>query len=178
MSNQSPKFLLKVADALVNEVSQNTDTVLETARRLENREGFMDRLRGTFAAGALVGELKNNLVLAMKLSDTAAQADLNIRLDDGTTPAVVKAKALFQRGLIAMGQKYPKEAVKCFEDSINYAVDQTTYFNIALCFLQMKGVFRDRAQDAVASFQKCIELNPEGEIAIEAGKELARLGQL
>ena len=174
MSNRSPTFLLKVANALVDEVAQNTDVVLEKARQLKDRKGFIDSLQ----AVALVGELKDNLALAMKLSDTAAQADPSIALDDGTTPAFVKAKALFQRGLIAMGQKSFKEAVKCFEDSISHALDQATYFNIALCFLQMKGLFRDRTQDAVAAFQKCIELDPETQIAIEAGKELARLGQL
>lgn len=42
----------------------------------------------------------------------------------------------------------------------------------------MKGLFRDRTQDAVVAFQKCIELDPETQIAIDAGKELARLGQL
>lgn len=178
MSNQSPNFLLKVADALVDEVAQNTDTVLETARQLKNREGFMDNLRGAFAGGALVGELRNNLTLAMKLSDASVQADPNITLDGGTTPAVVKAKALFQQGLIAMGQKGFKEAVKYFEDSVSYAADQVTYFNIALCFLQMKGLFRDRTQDAVAAFQKCINIDPQADIAIDAGKELARLGRL
>jgi len=178
MGNQSPTFLLKVANALVEEVIQYTDAVLETAQQLQNREGFMDRIRGAFAAGSLIGQLNKNLTLAMKISDNAAQADPSIALDDGTTPALVKARALFQQGLIAMGHKSFKEAVKYFEESISYAPDQATYFNIGLCFLQMKGLFRDRTQDAVVAFQKCIELDPETQIAIDAGKELARLGQL
>lgn len=178
MSDRSPIFLLKVANAFVEEVAQNTDTVLETARQLRSREGFMDSLRGALGAAALVGKLKDDLVKALELADDSIQLDSDVALDDGTTPAVVKAKAIFQQGLIAMGQKDFKEAVKYFEGSLNYAADQSTYFNIALCFLEMKGLFRDRTQDAVAAFQKCVDLDPETEMAIGAGKELARLGQL
>jgi hypothetical protein len=41
-----------------------------------------------------------------------------------------------------------------------------------------EGWFTDRTQDAVDVLQRSISLNPESEIAIQAGKELARLGRL
>ena len=44
--------------------------------------------------------------------------------------------------------------------------------------LRMKGLFRDRTEDAVSAFLKCINLNLETETAINAGKALARLGKL
>ncbi len=178
MPNYTSAFLLKVANALVEEVAQNTDTVLETARRLQERERFMDNLKGAFSAGSLVGQLKNNLELAIRLSDKAAEAGLSNDAENSLTPAFVRGKALFQKGIIAMGQKSFKEAVECFEESLKHISDQAVYFNIAVCFLQMKGIFRDRTQDAITAFENCINLNPNSELAIRAGKELARLGRL
>jgi len=178
MTIQTPAFQLKIADALVDEVAENTDAVLQAARKLQAREGFMDGLRGAMAAGALLGSLKNNLVLGMRLADASAKSNPSIKLDDGTTPATVKARALFQEGLIAMGQKNMKDAVKRFEESVQYVADQSTYFNIALCFLEMKGLFTDKTKDAVTALEKCIDLVPDSELAIAAGKELARLGRL
>jgi hypothetical protein len=45
MTVQSPAFLLRVANALIEEVEQKTDSVLEAARTLERREGFMESLK-------------------------------------------------------------------------------------------------------------------------------------
>jgi hypothetical protein len=55
MTVQSPAFLLRVANVLIEEVEQKTDSVLEAARTLERREGFMESLKGAIAAGALLG---------------------------------------------------------------------------------------------------------------------------
>lgn len=178
MSEQPPVFLLKVAEALVNEVAVTTDSVLTKARQEKDREGFLDGLRGAFTAGALVYQLQRDLQLALKLCETAAKADPGVALDDGTTPAAITAKVLFQQGLIAYGEKKFKEAVGLFEQSLRYAISQTTYYNIGECLLQMKGLFHDTTADAVKAFQQCINLNLNTEIAIEAGKQLARLEAL
>lgn len=156
MSANDPVFLLKIADALVEEVSQSTDVVLQAAQELQNRDGFIEGVRGAFSAGKLTGNLKNNLSLAIKLCESSAQLDPSIKLENGLASGAIKAKALFHFGLISIGQKSFKEAVKYFEDSINYEADQATYFNIALCLLEMKGLFRDRTQDAVGALQKCM----------------------
>jgi tetratricopeptide (TPR) repeat protein len=170
------RFLLQVADALVSEVGEKTDAVLEAARRLEQREGFTEQLKGVFSsASKLVRELKRNLELALKLCDRIPP---EIELDDGKTAAHIKARALFQLGMIAIGQNQLKEAVKFFEESLKAAPTQVALYNIAFCYLQMKGWFTDRTQDAIDALEKCISLDPESEIAIEAGKELARLGRL
>jgi hypothetical protein len=138
MAVQSPAFLLRVADALIEEVEQKTDSVLEAVRTLERREGFMESLKGALAAGALVGELQRNLKLAIQLADRAAQMDPNAR-EEELTPSVVKARALFQLGVIAMGQRKFKEAVWFFEESLKQTPTQSTYLNMAYCFMQMKG---------------------------------------
>jgi tetratricopeptide (TPR) repeat protein len=157
--------------------SRLTFSVLEAARTLERREGFMESLKGAMAAGALVGELKRNLELAMQLADRAARMGASAG-DEELTPSVVKARALFQLGVIAMGQRNFKEAVRFFEQSLNETPTQATYLNMAYCFLQMKGWFTDRTADAIKALERCVELDPESELAVLAGKELARLGRL
>jgi hypothetical protein len=122
------RFLLKVADALVSEVSEKTDAVLEAARRLEQREGFTEQLKGSFAAGRLVGELERNLELALKLCDRIPP---ETKLDDDKAVAHVKAAALFQRGVIAIGRNQLKEAVKFFEESLRSAPTQVALYNTA-----------------------------------------------
>jgi hypothetical protein len=42
----------------------------------------------------------------------------------------------------------------------------------------MKGWFTDRTADAIKVLERCVELDPESELAVLAGKELARLGRL
>lgn len=38
-----------------------------------------------------------------------------------------------------------------------------------------KQILKDKTEDAVKAFEKCIEIDPDTDIAILAGKELARL---
>jgi tetratricopeptide (TPR) repeat protein len=135
----------------------------------------MEKLKGSLAASKLVGELKRNLELALKLCDKIPP---ETELGRGKTVAHVKAGALFQRGVIAVGQNELKEAVKFFEESLRLAPNQVTLYNIAFCYLQMKGWFTDRTNGAIDALQKCISLDPQSEIAIQAGKGLARLGRL
>jgi len=100
-------------------------------------------------------------------------------LKSGETPDNIKAKAYFQLGFIAAGTKKPRDAVRYLEESLSLVPDQVTYFNLGLCFLQIKGMFSGGGkEDAIASLQKCIEIDPDSEIAVSAGKELARLGKL
>jgi tetratricopeptide (TPR) repeat protein len=159
MGKQTPAFLLRVANALVDEI----------AEKIAQVQSWKDV--NTY-------ELEKNLSLSVDLADKVARSNPNIELNDGTTPTLVKARAFFYRGYIAMRTADFKEAVKYFEESLRYHAEQSTYFNLGLCFLMMKGLFQDRTQDAISAFQKCIDLNPETEVAINAGKELARLGQL
>ena len=42
----------------------------------------------------------------------------------------------------------------------------------------MKGLFRDKTQEAIAALQKCIDIDSETDIAVDAGKILARRGLL
>lgn len=65
-----------------------------------------------------------------------------------------------------------------YERSLSLLPDQSTYFNLGLCLLQIKGFFTDKTADAIAAFQKCIEIDPNTDIAVSAGMELARLGKL
>jgi tetratricopeptide (TPR) repeat protein len=182
MVTVNPDFILKTAKALVDEVAQNTKPIIEKIREL--REEEKKTIPTTFdlifggEADKLIKILKKDLELAMKLADKVSKTVPNLTLEDGTTPQSVKSDALFQLGLIYMGDKQFKEAIKYFEESLTHMPDQATYFNLGLCFLEMKGLFTDRTKDAIQAFWKCVEMDSTSELAIEAGKILARLGQL
>jgi tetratricopeptide (TPR) repeat protein len=155
----------------VDEVAQETSSLLDSIRSLGKEVDYTK-------VAYIAMDLMHDLSRAIELADKAAKLDPNIVLPDDTTVSLVKARAYFQRGLIAMGQKKFREAIKSFEDSLKYDADQATYYNIGLAYLRMKGLFTDRTQEAIAAFQKCIDLNPETDLAIDAGKALARRGLL
>lgn len=172
MSMNTPIFLLRVAKALVEEVAEKLKAMRETI--FSTPEERLDRSK----INALAAELERDLEIALSLCDRVAKADPDVILEDGATPSGVIASALFRRGLIKSTIGKHREAVQYYEQSLKYSPDQATYYNIGLNFLSMKGIFTDRTQDAVAAFEKCIELDPESEMAIKAGKELARLRRL
>ncbi len=63
----------------------------------------MGSLKGAVAAGALAGELERNPKRAIQLADRAAQIDPNAQ-DEDLRPSGVRARALFQRGVIAISE--------------------------------------------------------------------------
>lgn len=77
-----------------------------------------------------------------------------------------------------MGEENYKDALRYFDQSLSCAPNSLTYYSIGNCLLDMKGLFADRTKEAVAAFKKCIEMDLMSETAVEAGKKLARLGQL
>lgn len=171
MGNRSPAFLLKVAKSLVEEVSQETSSLLDSIRRLGKDVDYTK-------VAYIAMDLRSDLDCAITLTDNISKQDPNIALPDDTTPSDVKASAYFQMGLTFMAQKKFKDAIKYFEESLKYNPDQATYYNIGLCYLRMKGLFRDKTQEAIAALQKCIDIDSETDIAVDAGKILARRGLL
>jgi tetratricopeptide (TPR) repeat protein len=169
MSTQSPVFLLKVASALVKEVDEKSISLADTL----TSSSEIDR----FKLETYVQELERDLDIAISLCKRALEMDPNVSFAD-EAPNKVISSAFFRHGFLKGLLKKYKDAVKYYEESLKYEPDQATYFNIGLAFIKMRGLFTDRTQDAVSAFQKCIQLDPESEMAIKAGKELARLRKL
>jgi tetratricopeptide (TPR) repeat protein len=178
MSIETPVFLLSVANALIERVSESTDQILETAIQMRNQEGFWDGIKGAVQAGSLIGSLHSFIDKAMKLAEKAEQASPGITIEDGIGARYIQARGYFQKGLIEFGNKRLKEAIKYFETSLENAEDQTTYLNIGICYSQMTGFFSDRTGDAIQAFRKCVEIDPHSGTAINAGVELAHLGAI
>jgi tetratricopeptide (TPR) repeat protein len=171
MSHKQPIFLMKVADSLIEEVAQKTHSLLESIRELGKDVDYTK-------VAYIAMDLSRDLSCALQLVERAVKLDPNITLPDGEKPSSLKARAYFQLGLINMAQKKFKDAINCFEESLRYEPDQATYYNIGLCYLRMKGLFTDKTQEAISAFQKCIDMDPETSIAVDAGKILARRGLL
>lgn len=194
-------FRLRVAKALVDEVATSSDEVLKTARDLETSDKFWDGVKGAFAATEKVNTLIRDLDLAIQICDAI---DGSTAIQDETspgaaiTPSFVKAEALFHQGLVRWGRGQTKEALQYLDQSFQLVPSQGTCLNIALCFLQLREIkggipltilgavkmarqalsHGDKTESAVMALRKCIEIDSESPIGIEAGKVLARLGQL
>jgi len=176
MGKYPPVFLLCVADALVSSVSANTQPAMEQADELKRRgqtEGFFASIRTYAAAHTIVSDLKRDLELALKACQAIARVDVETKLDDDTTLRSVYGEALFQMGVIEVFEGRLSDAIQWFRDSAKYGGEQGAYYNIGLCYLSL-----GRPQEAVDAFEKCIGLGPLTSLAISAGMELARIGQL
>ena len=95
MGNRSPAFLLKVAKSLVEEVSQETSSLLDSIRRLGKDVDYTK-------VAYIAMDLRSDLDCAITLTDNISKQDPNIALPDDTTPSDVKASAYFQMGLTFM----------------------------------------------------------------------------
>jgi tetratricopeptide (TPR) repeat protein len=175
------EFLLRVAKNLVEQVSQNTQNVLSESQELKSRasqQGFWASAKTLSTAQGLINELRNNLNLAINLCNKVLTSNPDAKIQGEITAKQIQSDAYFQLGLISFLERRFKEAVEYYNKSLSLLPDQSTYLNLGLCFLQIKGVFSDKTPDAIAAFQKCIEIDPNSDIAISAGMELARLGKL
>ena len=193
-------FNLRVAKALIDEVGETSDKVLDEARQVLREgedEGFFNRIKSSFASGKMVDALHDDIDKAIELCD-ALSDDVTIPHPEVPELRVnamsVKAEAFFHKGLVTWGQGDPQGAVELMNDSLALMPDQATYLNIGLCFNQMRetrggsglaGKIQravtsgaGQAEAAIDSFRRCVELDSESEVGVKAGMELARLGQL
>jgi tetratricopeptide (TPR) repeat protein len=216
---RTPKFSLKTAKGLIDEVAGQTEDVVQLQRLAHDEKRFWEGLKMTWKVGGEVGRLQNDLALAIELATKAATADQDVCLDDGTTPDKVIAQAHFQGGLIEFRSGNWNEALQSFEKAQNIIPMQEALFNIALCQLNMirrfdplagfknpikgyekrlklltpwkKGALKEARegfgltqafvsgnysqQEIIATFNRAIDMDPESDLAVEAGKILVRL---
>jgi len=167
------EFLLRVASSFIDEVSQTK--FYELVKSLNDGHG--DPI--VKAHNMLVDKLN----LAVELCDKAKQQDLNANID-GVSSDEIKSIVYFEFGNIFFAEGgvtkgYYESAVEYYEKSLSLSPNnQQTYFNLGQTFLRIKGFRVDKTPEAITAFQKCIEINPDSDIAISAGKTLARLGKL
>lgn len=158
MDNQ-PGFLLKIARELIDEAWEGATKKLELSKET-----------GTFwdIADDIVRQWNNDLTHAMKLCDDAVQTDPNVELDE-MTPSFIKAKALVLKGIIEAGHYNLQGAIEHFKQSLACTENQDAYYHLGVCFSEL-----GRHQDAKNAFQKCIDFDPDTELAVTAGKEMIR----
>ncbi|MDA1190047.1 MAG: hypothetical protein O3A46_00005 [Candidatus Poribacteria bacterium] len=199
------EFNLRVAWALTEEVRNSYDTVFAEARqkvREGNSEGFLQGIKGAFEGRGMINALNADLGRAIALCD-AMGAGMTIphpeNPDVKVSAASVKSTALFYKGMIRLSQGATPDALELMNQSLAVEPDQSTLYNIGLCFLQLKEERGDRGlgakvlgrtlakmvisgseqvDQAIDAFRQCVEMNSESEIGVRAGMELARLEQL
>lgn len=190
MAQRPATFYLKVAKSLIDESRSRREAVEREHGSIagaikEGKEvakeaftggvgGFLKGLSASAGLGAWEERLKKGteLDLALQQVDKAEKIDPSAKLDDGSTVALIRGEALFEKGEIAFSNEKWKDALKHYRESLNYNSNQVTYFNIGLS-LKEAGA---KDKEIAAAFEQAIDADPESELAIAAGKELARLG--
>lgn len=158
MDNQ-PVFLLKIARELIDEAWNGATKKLELSKETDT---------GWDATDDIGRQWKNDMTHAMKLCDDAVQTDPNVELD-GMTPSFIKAKALVLKGIIEVGYSNFLGAIEHFKQSLACTENQDAYYHLGICFSVL-----GRHQDAKNALQKCIDFDPDTELAVTAGKEMIR----
>ncbi|MHA2379660.1 MAG: hypothetical protein ACXADS_10295 [Candidatus Thorarchaeota archaeon] len=145
-----------------------------------------------------VQQLKGALDQAIELANEASSLDSNVQLEAGTTCREVIARAHYQAGLTELRLGHMNEAQRCFEKSYGVFPTQKAAHNIALCLYRGMLSVGSQAQSVIgldgqriyyspipkrmkerkevkSAFERVLDLNPESDLAIEAGKYLIRL---
>ena len=161
------------SELLSNKLYEITPEVAENISELEKLTNVnVDELE------RYVRTLDDDLKIALSLCERAFEKDPDVTIEKDLSLMEIKSLALFQRGYLRYLIGQYRDAIQFFESSLQYSPSQATYYNIGVCYERMKGVFSDRTKDAITAYEKCIEIDPDSEIAIKAGKQLARLGKL
>jgi len=189
---RSAAFNLRMAKSLIDDVAEQTkDVVRFTELAIEGKGSI-------FKAAGEIGRLNADLESAIDLANEASKVEPSIQLDDGTTCETVIAQARYQAGLLNFDLGHWDKAQRHFEDSHKIIPTQETAFNIALCLYNQvyaKGggaryirgldgqkiyyapIFaKKKARAEVKSaFERVINMDPDSDLAVEAGKIIIRL---
>lgn len=184
---KSPEFNLRVAKSIVEEASQKIDEIwqiYESERKIAREEG---------KRFGLAKSIRKELNVIMENLDRAAtiieDIEPSVSLDDGTNCKTVMSMIYFEKGRIYMkvaqiqsevyntvwkpGYKSNLEKARdYFEKSYEIFPTQEASYNIALTLYV--GLSRNK-EEIINAFQRVIEMNPDSEIAVEAGKIIAEL---
>ena len=177
----SPKFALRLAADLLNEVIESVDSEylseLLGKGDTNSLSGTTKKMSSLMKANKYCKDMDRKLSKIMEQCTTIARQESDVMLDDGTTPIIIQSEAFSVKGrllmVMAVGVNVLKRkrtyraAADFLQRSIDLSPSQTAYLNLGLCLTHLK-----RKADAVTALRKCIDLDPDSGEALQAGREL------
>ena len=139
--SRSGNFNLKIAKGLLDEVSAQTEDVIQLQKLAHEEERFRESLKANWKAEAELTKLKSDLDRAIALASAVFASEPSCVLEDGTTCKAVIAAAHNQNGLIEFRLGNWEKAIGFFQQAIGVMETQESIFNAALCKLNMIRTF-------------------------------------
>lgn len=177
----SSELNLKAAVSLLNETAEQTGDIqgLIKARKVAEdvyKESFWAGVRAQSGFYQEIGQLEHRLEQALALAQQAKDANPHVTVsEEGVelSPENVIANVYFQKGLLKLGQEQWKDARQWFEQSLDVMNHPSAQLYLGYT-IAMQGY----RIDAIAAFQRVIDVYPESEEAVEATKELVDFRQI
>ena len=154
---------------------------LLTSGDTDSLSGTATKMYSLAKANRLVRDADRTIQEVIERCTEIAQDAPDLSLDDGTTPAEVKARALLAKAklliVIAPAMYFFKrkraygEAVETLERSIRTCPIQESYLLLGFSLSQLR-----RADEAAEAYRRCIDMNPDSDHALEAARMLRKLG--
>ena len=145
--------------------------------------GTAQKMKSTAKANRLTQDTDHRIDEVLKRCSQLSDSSPNASLADGTTPDILCARALVARArlieLVVSAMNFVKrkkayrEAIDALEQSIGLHPNQEAYLHLGICNTRLK-----EKATAIAAFRKCIELDADSDQALEAAKNLRKLGQM
>lgn len=177
----SAELNLKAAVSLLNETAEQTTDVKglirarEEARSL-SKESFWAGIKVHYRIGQEIGQLNQKIDQAIQLTHEAKTTNPAVTItEEGVelNPDIVISTAYNQKGLLSLGQERWNEARSWFEQSLTLLDDPATQLLLGYAITT-----QGYRQDAIAAFQRVIDVYPDSEEAVEATKEITILRQI
>lgn len=177
----SAELNLKAAVSLLNETAEQTidiEGLIKTREKAESlsEENLWAGMKEHYRIGKEIGQLNQKIDQAIKLANeakTSNPAVIIIEENVELSPDIVISTAYNQKGLLNLGQERWDEARSWFEQSLAIIDDPAT--QLLLGYVITTQGYR---QEAIATFQRVVDVYPDSEEAVEATKELTILRQI
>lgn len=172
---------LKTAYSYLLEIENNLpelENAIKSHNQMVNSGGS---LLGGFRGKWDLSKMRNNYLKDLDLAENEInqaekfdkEIEIEVTIDDKLLRLSVdalRAICYYDKAMIHFTSGDLNQAINFFTISANYNKEVNTYFMIGFTYLELK-----KPNNALLAFKKCIEVDSENDIAIEARKEIARL---
>lgn len=198
--NRPPSFKLKMAASLIDDAIAEIESAKLEYYNADNVDGLVDKISSRHSGTRIAHGIKSDLDQALKLAGEIKEVEPACSLDDGMTCDDVIASVYQLYGIIDFQRAghhglLIRRAQKSFQKAYDMMPMDERAWWIALCLHfqthlnkggSVVGIDGEKAyytpftpkkarRIAANAFEKVIELNPNGDLAIEAAKIIDKM---
>lgn len=161
--------LISEVENQLEEFRQHAITQNQGVEEMQGFGGFIEALQGGRRLAQQKAKLLSDLTLAWSELERAGAADSDVVVahpDGDLTLSGLRACALLCQGQLEMISGTPTEAERLFAGSLQHVETPTGHYYAGLAC-----EYAYRQAEALQHFERCLELEPDGEYAVAALRE-------